>query len=195
MSNLVKKCFEAVGLGKFANNSHPIHPATVHFPLAFLTLANVLSLLYGSVLYLPNNPILTRDQSSPSALSILAYATNLLGIITSVPAILTGGAELYAMIKGNGLYQKDEKGQQKLVPKVKVALMHAGLNDLVIAGAVFNWLQQRNAPDFRPAGYQVLVNAVLTAIQMYAAYLGGDLVYTHGVGVQRMGEGAKKKQQ
>jgi len=195
MSDLAKKCYEAVGLGKFGANSHPIHPATVHFPLAFLTLANVLNLLYGSVLYLPKNPFFSRDQENLGTLSILGYASNLLGIITSLPAILTGGAELYAMIQGNGLYQTDEKGQKKLVPKVKVALIHAGLNDLVVAAAVYNWLRERNVPDFRPAGHQIAMSAVLVAVQVYAAYLGGDLIYSHGVGVQRMGEAAKKKQQ
>jgi uncharacterized membrane protein len=59
---------------------------------------------------------------------------------------------------------------------------------------VSNWLQERNVADFCPAGHQVVVSAALMAVQMYAAYLGGDLVYTHGVGVQRMGEGAKKQQ-
>lgn len=148
MSSLVKRCFEVVGLGKFGENrfvlpissksnhllqifsnadpsySHPIHPATVHFPLAFLTLANVLNLVYGSVLYLPSNPFFTRDDHNLSSLSILGYATNLLGIVTSIPAILTGGAELYAMIQANGLYQTGENGEKKLVPKVKIALNH-----------------------------------------------------------------------
>jgi uncharacterized membrane protein len=60
---------------------------------------------------------------------------------------------------------------------------------------VFHWLKERNVPDFQPAGHQVVLSAILVAVQMYAAYLGGDLIYTHGVGVQRMGEGAKKKKQ
>jgi uncharacterized membrane protein len=82
-----------------------------------------------------------------------------------------------------------------LVWRIGIDTTQAGLNDLVIVGAVYNWLQERNVPDFRPAGHQVAMSAVLTAVQMYAAYLGGDLIYSHGVGVQRMGESAKKKQQ
>jgi len=195
MSKLAKKCFEAVGLGKFGDNSHPVHPATVHFPIAFLTLANALNMVYGSVLYLPSNPFFTRDRQNLSTLSILGYASNLLGILTSIPAVLTGGAELYAMIQGNGLYQTDKDGQKTLIPKVKIALTHAGLNDLVVGGAILNWLLERNRPDFEPSGYQVAMSVGLTAVQFYAAYLGGDLIYTHGVGVQRQGEGAKKKQQ
>jgi hypothetical protein len=120
------------------SSSHPIHPATVHFPLAFLTLANILSLLYGSVLYLPSNPFFTRDEQNLGALSILGYAANLLGIVTSIPAILTGAAELYAMIQGNGLYQTDEKGQKKLVPKVKIALMHVRITCFLIDKRIDN---------------------------------------------------------
>jgi uncharacterized membrane protein len=37
------------------------------------------------------------------------------------------------------------------------------------------------------------MSAILMAVQMYAAYLGGELIYAHGVGVQRMGEAAKKQ--
>jgi len=50
-------------------------------------------------------------------------------------------------------------------------------------------------PDFKPAGHQIVMSAVFLAVQGYAAYLGGDLIYAHGVGVQRMGQAAKKKQQ
>jgi uncharacterized membrane protein len=80
------------------------------------------------------------------------------------------------------------------VIRVVIDTVQAGLNDLVVAGAVFNWLQERNVADFRPAGYQVVMSAILMVVQVYAAYLGGDLIYAHGVGVQRMGEAAKKKQ-
>jgi hypothetical protein len=99
----------------------------VHFPLAFLTLANVLNLLYGIVLYFPSNPFFSSDRENLSTLSILGYASNVLGIITSIPAVLTGGAELYAMIQSNGLYQTSEKGEKVLVPKVKIALMHVSV--------------------------------------------------------------------
>lgn len=88
-------------------------------------------MVYGAVLYGPSNAFLSRDTSTLSTLSILGYAVNLLGIITSIPAVLTGGAELYAMIQGNGLYQTDEKGQKQLVPKVKIALMHVSISHVV----------------------------------------------------------------
>ena len=38
------------------------------------------------------------------------------------------------------------------------------------------------------------MSVIALTTQFYAAYLGGDLIYTHGVGVQRQGEGAELKQ-
>jgi len=99
------------------------------------------------------------------------------------------------MISANGLYQVDEKTDHKvLVPKVKTTLIHAGLNDVVVAGAVYNWLMERNVEDFKPAGHQVLMSMGALLVAFYAAYLGGGLVYARGVGVQRMGTGAEEKQ-
>jgi uncharacterized membrane protein len=108
--------------------SHPVHPATVHFPLAFLALANILNLLYGSTLYLPTSLPFTNDKENLGTLAILGYLSNVLGIITSIPAVLTGSAELYAMVSTNGLYQINEMdGKKTLVPKVKTTLIHVSL--------------------------------------------------------------------
>lgn len=54
---------------------------------------------------------------------------------------------------------------------------------------------ERNHPlqDYRPAGHQVLLSGVALGLTFYAAYLGGGLVYEHGVGVQRMGLGKELK--
>lgn len=54
---------------------------------------------------------------------------------------------------------------------------------------------ERNRPheDYRPYGHQILLSAVAMGLTMFAAYLGGSLVYKHGVGVQRMGDGLEEK--
>ena len=75
----------------------------------------------------------------------------------------------------------------------KTRAPQAGLNDIVIVGAVYNWLMDRNAEDFKPAGHQTVLSAGALFMAFYAAYLGGGLVYTRGVGVQRMGTGAEIK--
>jgi len=197
MAGIAKQVYEVIGLGKFGKNSHPVHPATVHFPLAFLGLANILNLFYGATLYLPTTLPFIADKENIATLAILGYLSNVLGIVTSIPAVLTGFAELYAMVQANGLYAKGENGSVKepktLVPKVKTALTHASLNDIVVVGAVYNWLMERNVPDFKPAGHQVIMSAGALGLAFYAAYLGGDMVYKQGVGVQRQGEGAENK--
>jgi len=76
------------------------------------------------VLYFPANSFLSHDQHNLASLSLLGYASNLLGIITSIPAVVTGGAEFYAMAQSNGFYENSEKGEKQLIPKVKIALMH-----------------------------------------------------------------------
>jgi len=193
MSDLVKKAYEVVGLGKFGSNSHPVHPATIHFPLAFLALANILNVLYGVTAYLPTNLPFTADKENLGTLAILGYFSNILGMLTSIPALLTGFAELYAMIDANGLYQTNKNGEKALVPKVKTTLTHAGLNDVTILLALYNWLLTRKAEDFKPAGHQIVISGAALLTALYAAYLGGGLVYSKGVGVQRMGTGAELK--
>jgi len=101
------------------------------------------------------------------------------------------------MIQGRGLFIKDEKtGQQVLEPVVKTTLTHATLNDIGVAVAVYNWLMERHRPfeDYRPYGHQILLSGAALGLTMYAAYLGGALVYEHGVGVQRMGHGKEIKE-
>jgi len=197
MSDLVKRAFEIVGLGKFGSNSHPIHPSTVHFPIAFLSASNILNLLYGAAVYTPALVPFAVDKENVGTITLVGYAINLVGIVTSIPAVATGFAELYAMIQGRGLFVKDEKtGQQILEPVVKTTLTHATLNDVSIAVAVYNWVMERNRPfeDYRPYGHQILLSGAALGLTLYAAYLGGGLVYEHGVGVQRMGHGKEIKE-
>lgn len=101
-----------------------MHPATVHFPIAFLGASNALKLLYGSTLYF-GNPFFSASKQNLGTLSILAYASNVLGIVTVIPTLLTGSAELYAMVSTPGLYRTDEgSGEKRLIPKVGTTLLH-----------------------------------------------------------------------
>lgn len=106
-------------------SSHPIHPSTVHFPIAFLTGSNILNLLYGACLYTPALVPFAVDKENTGTIAILGYFLNLTGIVTSIPAVLTGFAELYAMIQGRGLMVYDKKLDCKVIePVVKTTLTH-----------------------------------------------------------------------
>lgn len=148
MSGFIKTIYEVVGLGKVGSNrydfsklhsklnlpfnlltsiysSHPVHPSTVHFPIAFLTAANVLNLIYGTALFFPLFSPFTVDKENMGTVTILGYFLNVLGIVTSIPAVVTGFAELYAMITSRGLFVEDkETGTKVIEPVVKVTLMH-----------------------------------------------------------------------
>merc|ERR1712230_20015 len=78
-------------------------------------------------------------------------------------------------------------------PVIKTTLIHAGLNDLVIFGAVYNMLSRWGNEAYMPTGRNTLVSFLMLGGVGYAAFLGGGLVYTHGVGVQRMGKGKEEK--
>ena len=142
------------------------------------------------------------DLSSRRTLAELArvsYISNALGLLTSVPAVLSGAAELYAMIKGQGLREeirRESDGQvvyKGLNPKVRVGLLHAALNDVAVAASVWQWWTRRNRVGYVPDGANVLVSAATLPGLIFSAYLGGSLVYKYGVAVMRMGEAKKIK--
>lgn len=100
----------------------------MHFPIAFLGLANALNVLYGVAIYLPFLSPFAVDKQNLGAITILGYFLNVFGTITSIPALLTGFAELYAMVNARGLYVTDQKtGSKTLEPVVKTTLTHVSL--------------------------------------------------------------------
>jgi uncharacterized membrane protein len=120
-------------------------------------------------------------------LSLFSYASTVGGILTALPALVSGAFEAYAMISAKGFDLSN--------PVIKTTLIHAGLNDLAILGAIYNWLSKRTHEDFVPEEGNVLISSLMLSAVAYAAFLGGGLVYTHGVGVQRMGKGKMMKKQ
>jgi len=190
------------GLGKFGSNSHPVHPATIHIPIAFLLTASILDILAfigqtsPGLLY-PLMYCTTHTSTFPNKLdtiallnylSLFSYASTIAALFTSLPALTTGIAELYAMIQARGL------DFSNLDPVVKTTLIHAGLNDVAVVGAAYNWLSRRGRTGFTLDTGNFLVSATILMGVIYSAYLGGTLIYSHGVGVQRQGKGAQEKE-
>lgn len=68
---------------------------------------------------------------------------------------------------------------------------------MILGGAVYHWTREHDRPheDYRPYGHQVMLSAGAFVMLLYSGYLGGTLVYKHGVGVQRQGEGAEEKKE
>ncbi|KAI9051737.1 hypothetical protein LZ554_004777 [Drepanopeziza brunnea f. sp. 'monogermtubi'] len=187
-----------IGLGKVGDNSHPIHPATVHLPIAFLLVGSGLDMLaYISMCSPLAVDALSSvfgvffDAATPAAiiyhLSLFGYVSTFAGAVTAVPALTTGLVEGYAMVSAKGLDLSD--------PVVKTTVIHAGLNDVAVLGAVYNLVSKWGHAAFAPRGGNVVVSGLILGGVAYAAFLGGGLVYTHGVGVQRMGKGKVEKEQ
>jgi uncharacterized membrane protein len=176
-----------------------VHPATVHLPIAFLLTTSALDLVAWMGLRSPSllTPLmkLTTNSSSPNHLDIIAlinylslfsYASNIAAIIASLPTLSSGLAEGYAMIQANGLDLQN--------PKVKVMVIHALLNDIAVAGAIYNWWSKSKVDGYVVSDTNTLISSVLLGGVIYSAYLGGSLVYKYGVGVQRQGDGKAIKE-
>jgi len=188
-------------MGKVGENSHPMHPATVHFPLTFLMTASFLDIvtyvglksplvIYPLIrLFSPaaNYPTHSDEIAFLGYVSLASYFSTVASVITSAPALVTGVAEGYALISANGLDLSN--------PKVRTTITHASLNDLAIGLAAYNWYTRRGVDGYAINGVNAAISAVMFLGTAYSGYLGGGLVYARGVGVQRQGSGAELKKE
>jgi len=183
-------------------SEHPIHPATVHYPFAFLSLSYALDTAYGLATHASTSKTILSIYNLAPHLGDLArfsHYVNILGILSAVPAAVTGSQQLLLMIQNQDLVSKLEKSQnkgatvQKMHPKMKLAFVHAAMMDLSIVGSVFNWWTRRSTAEHAPKEINLYVSAALLAVIFVSAHLGGSMVYDHGVGVvKKSGAEAKR---
>ncbi|KAK6334372.1 hypothetical protein TWF730_003587 [Orbilia blumenaviensis] len=163
--------------------SHPVHPALVHFPIAFLTFCHSIDILH----YLATNfSIPFLSDLSPLFPQLLSTSRLLhtLGIFTAIPAIITGIAQAAAQAaKPGNLYEADGKTIKK---KFYVMATHAALNDFCIIVSGISWWGRYKAHGIfgaaEPGVNEVGVAGVVLPVILFAASLGGDLVYKYGMG-------------
>lgn len=105
---------------------------------------------------------------------------------------MSGNIQLVGMIKKNGgPWEKDAEGKQKstMVPRIKVAITHALVNDLIFIVNLYSWYTRRST-DAKinvgnvPSTLNITISAVLFPLLMATAKAGGTLVYNHGVGLK-----------
>lgn len=183
-----------------------MHPAAVHFPIAFLALSFGLDILHQLQITnrlpssiskgLPLSPDMTR----------MSYFLLSAGLITAIPAIVTGGREAIVLLSKQGM--KDTDGTVR--PKVKAMFAHAIFNDVVIAVSTYIWYQKRanaahsvagkvgipvGAAAYQPENWMVYTEAPIMLLMFMAANIGGVLAYNFGIGFSAGGgSGAKKTQ-
>ncbi|KAK4685081.1 hypothetical protein P7C73_g5072, partial [Tremellales sp. Uapishka_1] len=176
---------------------HPIHPSTVHWPIAFLTASFGLTTLS----LLPPSFMPTFILPPPATLPALAHYSAGAGVLFAMPSIATGLGEAYEMtreqLKAKGNWgtvlsdaweMKDNAGR-----KLKMTVKHASMNDMVVGLAGWNWYLGHKYPTAPLPKVNVWLSAIALPVLLYAAMLGGKLVYEYAMGVQRQGSGKEVK--
>jgi uncharacterized membrane protein len=139
---------------------HPLHPALVHVPAGLWPAALVFDLL---------------SQGGLGNVAVqLSFFCIALGLLTALVAVPTGLADWSEI--------KKEK------PAWKIGVWHMGLN--LLAAAIFAANLGLRVGTFQTATSVPAPALVLTAVGVFlvmiSAYLGGQMVYSYGVGVARM---------
>lgn len=149
----------------------------MHFPIAFLSLAYGLDLLYAGV---TRFGVLQSYTSSIPEIGRAAHYLQALGLVTGVVSAVTGIQQASKIYNNGGLYEADGK---TIRPKMKVVAAHAIFNDFVLLGSAYSWWLRRDSPGFAPTGVNLAISAVMLPILLYSANLGGTLTYNFGVGL------------
>ncbi|PPJ51369.1 hypothetical protein CBER1_08411 [Cercospora berteroae] len=179
----------------------PVHPAVVHFPIAFLFTAYALDILHTYRTSLPafaQNALLGPNDITRSSYYLLS-----LGLLTAIPAVVTGGRELIMMISKQGMHEADGKTVRT---KVKATIAHAVANDIVIAVSTYIWYSRRAqvndtiagkipgtaAAAYAPSSAFVFAEFLTLGLLLMGANIGGTLTYNYGVGFSSLSAGKKE---
>ncbi|KAF2765465.1 hypothetical protein EJ03DRAFT_279975, partial [Teratosphaeria nubilosa] len=184
--------------------SHPVHPAIVHYPVAFLSTAYSLDALYGltaasqtSSLHKP----LARLTPFLPQVAQFAFASHVIGIISGVPAMTSGTAEFWELYKKGGINRVDKEavtnpgksGKEVVDRSITYGALHGVLNTVAFAVSSYAIYARYRIPGFVPGRASILLSGLTLPGVALSAALGGELVYGKGVGVQRMGYGLDEK--
>jgi uncharacterized membrane protein len=122
----------------------------------------------------------------------VSYFLMCCALITTVPTIMTGNIQLVGMIKKNGgPWEKDAAGKQKntMVPRIKMAISHALMNDVIFVVNLYSWWVRRGTEKNgwnegkTPTELNMIISMVLLPMLLMSSKAGASLVYNHGVGL------------
>ena len=134
---------------------HPVHPMLIVFPLGLLATAVIFDILYLS----------SGNRLLPTA----SYYMIAAGILGGLLAAIFGFIDWLAL--PNGSRAKN------------IGLWH-GLGNVVIVGLfAVSWLLRGNNVDFVPDSLALILSFAGAALALVTAWIGGELVYRLGVGV------------
>lgn len=157
----------------------PLHPATVHFPISFLTLSYGLDVIQPFRSWLPK--IVESALPQQAELAKISYYALSLGLLTALPSVFSGVAQAVQMVGKQGIYESDGK---TIKPKFKVIAVHAASVDAVLAASAYTWWH-RSASDAVNQGdlVKTSLGVVLGLALMFTAHQGGKLTYEYGMGL------------
>ncbi len=138
---------------------HPIHPMIVPYPIAFLTAALATDLAARA----------TRDSFWGRASGLLLGA----GILTGAAAGAVGAIDYYTIRRA----RKSAAGR-----------IHSLGNPVALGLAVATLAARRGRPGGIPGTGAVALTAAMAALLGVTAWAGGELSYTHMVGVKGHGD-------
>ena len=134
---------------------HPVHPMLIVFPLGLLATAVIFDILY----------LIFGNRLLPTA----SYYMIAAGILGGLLAAIFGFIDWLAL--PNASRAKN------------IGLWH-GIGNVVIVGLfAVSWLLRGNNVDFIPDGLALILSFAGTALALITAWIGGELVYRLGVGV------------
>jgi len=170
---------------------HPLHPATVHFPLAFLFTSYAIDAVQPILPHLPST--IASFLPATTELTRISYYALSAGLLTSIPAVFSGGAQAWKMIQAQGIYESDNK---TIKPKVQATIAHAASNDLLLIASAYSWYCRRQGTlinTYAPENWMIGMSVILLGGLLFSANLGGTLTYNYGMGMS-MGKGKGKSQ-
>lgn len=134
---------------------HPIHPMLVVFPVGLFTTAVIFDVLY----------LITRNPTFPTV-TFYMIGAGILGALLSA---------VFGLIDWLGLPPRSRSWG--------FALGHGLGNVLVLMLFTLNWMLRRGNGDLVPDGRALFLSFAGLVLLLFTAWLGGELVYRLGVGV------------
>lgn len=134
---------------------HPVHPMLIVFPLGLLATAVVFDILY----------LIWNNRLFPTA----SYYMIASGVIGGLLAAIFGFIDWAAL--PNGSRAKN------------IGLWHGLGNFVIVLMFAGSWLLRRDNVDFAPDSLALILSFAGAALALVTAWIGGELVYRLGVGV------------
>lgn len=134
---------------------HPVHPMLIVFPLGLLATAVIFDILY----------LIFNNRLLPTA----SYYMIAAGVLGGLLAAIFGFIDWLALPSGSRAKN--------------IGLWH-GLGNVTIVGLfIISWFLRGGNVDFIPGGLALVLSFAGVALALVTAWIGGELVYRLGVGV------------